>query len=168
MEDRATLSRRSFLRIAAAVFGLVATILFAARLVPDRKDDRTLTPAAAQTAGKAWKVGMLRPDGLRLIQSGRADASEVLDPGRFTDPQVKLGYWIATQIPSLLNQLYCWCGCEDRGEHRSSLQCFEDLMATDCPVCLGTAEIAYEMSQKGVVDLARIQAEVDAVWGFKP
>jgi hypothetical protein len=142
--------------------------MFALWLIPERTDDRALTPAAAQAAGKAWKVGMLRPDGLRVIASGRSDASQVLDPERFSKPHVKRGYWIATQVPSLLNQLYCWCGCEDRGEHRSSLQCFEDLMATDCPVCLGTAEIAYEMRQKGIDDPGRIQAAVDAVWGFKP
>lgn len=152
----------------AAVTALVSVVVLALWLIPERKDDRALTAAQAQAAGKAWKIGMLRPDGLRLVAVGLADASRVLDPERFSDPVVKRGYWIATQIPSLLNQLYCWCGCEDRGEHRSSLQCFEDLMAADCPVCLGTAKIAYEMSRKSIVEPARVQAAVDAVWGFKP
>ena len=103
----------------------------------------------------------------RRIASGREDASQVLDPNRFSQPKVRHGYWIATQIPPLLNKLYCWCGCGDRGEHRSALQCFEDKMATDCPVCLGTAEIAYDMSRKGINDPAKIQAAVDVVWGSK-
>jgi hypothetical protein len=144
---------------------LASMTMLAIWLIPERRDDRALT--VAQATGKPWKVGMLRPDGLRLVASGRADASHVLDPARFADPAVRRGYWIATQIPSLLNQLYCWCGCEDRGEHRSSLQCFEDLMATDCPVCLGTARLAYEMSRNGIVDPARVQAAVDVAWGFK-
>lgn len=114
-----------------------------------------------------WKVGMLRPDGLRIIPSGRSDASHVLNPNRFSRPEVRHAYWIATQIPATLNQLYCWCGCENRGVHRSNLQCFEDEMAVNCEVCRGTAEIAYTMVEKGVTDAGGIQAAVDARWAPK-
>ena len=38
-------------------------------------------------------------------------------------------------------------------------------MAEDCPICLGTAEIAYDMTQKGITDAAKIQAAVDVHWG---
>ena len=123
-----------------------------------------LIPAWQAGHGERWSVGQLRPDGLRIVVSGRSDASHVLDPNRFSQPDVRHGYWIATQIPALLNQLYCWCGCENHGQHRSNLQCFEDTMATDCRVCLGTAEIAYKLSQQGVTDAAKVQAAVDAVW----
>ena len=112
-----------------------------------------------------WQVGELRPDGLRIIPSGRSDASAVLDPARFADAKVRHAYWVATQIPEVLNQLYCWCGCENRGVHRSNLQCFEDEMGVSCDVCQGTAEIAYDLVQKGVIDAATIQAAVDAEWG---
>jgi len=37
-------------------------------------------------------------------------------------------------------------------------------MAVDCPVCLGTAEIAYQMNQKAITDAAKIQAAVDVMW----
>ncbi|MFZ5506625.1 MAG: PCYCGC motif-containing (lipo)protein [Pseudomonadota bacterium] len=122
------------------------------------------TPRAQAPADPKWTVGMLRPDGLRIVVTGREDNSQVLDPQRFSRPEVRRGYWIATQIPALLNKLYCWCGCENRGIHRSNLQCFEDEMAMDCPVCLGTAEMAYQMSQKGITDAATIQAAVDVRW----
>ena len=102
-----------------------------------------------------------------IVVSGRSDASHVLDPTRFSQPEVSHSYWVARQIPALLNKLYCWCGCENRGIHRSNLQCFEDAMAEDCPVCRGTAEMAYEMSGKGVTDAAKVQAAVDVVWGPK-
>lgn len=115
----------------------------------------------------AWQVGMLRPDGLRIIPSGRSDASHVLDPAQFSDKAVRHSYWVATQIPAVLNRLYCWCGCENRGVHRSNLQCFEDKMAVDCAVCQGTAEIAYQMTQNGVRDAGKIQAGVDAKWAPK-
>jgi len=121
--------------------------------------------SAAPADGSAWKVGMLRPDGLRIIVTGRDDASKVLDAEQFSRSEVRHGYWVATQIPAVLNKLYCWCGCENRGVHRSNLQCFEDGMAEDCGVCLGTAEIAYDMTRKGITDAAQIQAAVDVHWG---
>ncbi|WP_259461573.1 PCYCGC domain-containing protein [Paraburkholderia fungorum] len=127
------------------------------------KPDLSTAPASQP----AWQVGMLRPDGLRIIPGGRSDASHVLDPAQFSDKAVRHSYWVATQIPAVLNKLYCWCGCENRGVHRSNLQCFEDKMAVDCAVCQGTAEIAYQMTQSGVRDAGKIQAAVDAKWAPK-
>ncbi|MFM0556894.1 PCYCGC motif-containing (lipo)protein [Paraburkholderia sediminicola] len=132
-------------------------------------------PVLGSTTGKAglqeqvhsetaWHVGMLRPDGLRIIPSGRSDASHVLNPNQFADKDVRHSYWVATQIPATLNKLYCWCGCENRGVHRSNLQCFEDQMAVTCAVCQGTAEIAWRMTQAGVQDAGKIQAAVDVKW----
>ena len=40
-----------------------------------------------------------------------------------------------------LNQLYCWCGCIERGM-RSNLECFESEHAAQCDVCLAGAEVA--------------------------
>lgn len=120
-------------------------------------------PALAGAGDTTWRVGQLRENGLRIIPSGRSDASAVLDPDRFRG-QTRRAYWIATQIPGVLNQLYCWCGCEDRGVHRSNLGCFEDAMGVSCDVCQGTALIAYDMVQRGVMDAGQIQAAVDAEW----
>ncbi|WP_272544888.1 PCYCGC motif-containing (lipo)protein [Burkholderia cepacia] len=101
---------------------------------------------------------------MRIIPTGRFDASHVLDPAQFEDKAVRHAYRVATRIPATLNKLYCWCGCENRGEHRSNLQCFEDKMAVSCAVCQGTAEIAYQMTQAGIDDAGKIQAAVDANW----
>lgn len=120
--------------------------------------------AFSVAADTTWSVGQLRESGLRIIPSGRSDAADVLDPDQFSDPQVRHAYWIATQIPEMLNQLYCWCGCENRGVHRSNLGCFEDRMGVNCDVCQGTAEIAYDMVQKGITDGGEIQAAVDRKW----
>lgn len=120
--------------------------------------------AARGVADTGWTVGELRPDGLRIVPSGRSDAAAVLDPEAFTG-QVRHAYWVATQIPETLNQLYCWCGCENRGVHRSNLQCFEDDMGVNCAVCQGTAEIADRMVRQGITDAGRIQAAVDEEWG---
>ncbi|MGH7557526.1 MAG: hypothetical protein ACREMD_07075 [Gemmatimonadota bacterium] len=116
-------------------------------------------------AGDGWEVGELRENGLRIIPGGRSDAGAVLDPGQFPNPRVRHAYWVATRIPETLNQLYCWCGCVNRGVHRSNLECFEDLMAVNCDVCRGTAEIAYDMvTNQGIENPGLIQRAVDEVW----
>ena len=146
---------------------LVGVVIAASTLVPVPEAISSGGAVQSDTLpdGSAWAVGMLRPDGLRLIVSGRDNAGAVLEPQQFEREEVRHGYSIAQQIPALLNKLYCWCGCENRGEHRSNLQCFEDKMAQDCAVCLGTAEIAYDMSRQGIDDAAAIQAAVDVHWG---
>lgn len=112
-----------------------------------------------------WTVGELRPNGLRIKPSGRSDASAVLNPVQFDRAEVRKAYRIATEIPEVLNKLYCWCGCENRGVHRSNLGCFEDEMAVTCAVCRGTAEIASRMTKNGIADPGKIQAAVDREWG---
>lgn len=134
---------------------------------PDPTEQTRSAPEAmtVQEPSPEWTVGQLRPNGLRIKPSGRNDASRVLDPTQFTDRAVRESYAIAREIPAMLNKLYCWCGCENRGVHRSNLGCFEDRMAVTCDVCQGTAQIAYRMMQKGETDAGRIQAVVDREWG---
>lgn len=163
-------TRRKRLVIGVVVFACVAVAAVAALLILPVSSRPIPVARAGQTSGSpeaGWKVGMLRANGLRIIPHGRSDASHVLNPEQFSQPKVRHAYWIATQIPATLNRLYCWCGCENRGQHRSNLQCFEDQMAVGCDVCRGTAEIAYSMVQKGVTDAAKIQAAVDAKWAPK-
>lgn len=62
--------------------------------------------------------------GLRVTGRGRADATHVLPAAMFADARVQTAYRIAALIPATLNQLYCWCGCIERGM-RSNLECFE-------------------------------------------
>lgn len=149
------------------VFALLIGVGVAFRLGLRRTAPAPSAPASGLSAllqrSGQWSVGELRENGLRIIPSGRSDASAVLDPAQFTG-KTRHAYWVATQIPATLNQLYCWCGCENRGVHRSNLQCFEDGMGANCDVCQGTAEIAYEMTQRGVTDAGKIQAAVDAKW----
>ena len=166
---------KSFVKRAFVLTAVVSALGSSAFLLNAAGEPSAETPAVAKAGASStslptseaneWNVGELRPDGLRLVPSPPHDASRVLDPQLFAAvPDVERAYWIATQIPEVLNQLYCWCACEDRGQHRSNLACFEDGMGVSCDVCRGTAEIAYEMVQAGITDAARIQAAVDAEW----
>lgn len=155
--------KRSKARSLTRVFIILALVLAVAGGLATSYTGHTPDPPEPQQIDdgrSAPLLGELRPNGLRLVSTGRSDASVVLAREQFTG-RVRHAYGIATEIPEVLNQLYCWCGCIDRGEHRSSLQCFEDLMGVTCEVCQRTAEIAYAMSQDGS-DAAHIQASVDA------
>ena len=102
--------------------------------------------------------------GLRVSGDGRDDASQVLDPAGFTDSRVRQAYTIARAIPGTLNQLYCWCHCEETLGMRSLLECYESEHATQCEICLGEAELAWRLTQQGTTDPGQIQAAIDE-WG---
>lgn len=106
----------------------------------------------------------LNAQGLRVSGGGRSDASAVLDPAQFDQPRVREAYAIAQRIPATINQLYCWCGCIENpmmGNHRSALECFESAHAASCDVCLANAEIAWDMTRRGITDAAAIQRAID-------
>ena len=102
--------------------------------------------------------------GLRVSGEGRSDATHVLPAAHFSNPRVRNAYDLAAQVPETLNQLYCWCGCIERGM-RSNLECFETTHASVCDVCLAGAEVAWELRQRGVTDPAKVQQVLDARFG---
>jgi hypothetical protein len=95
--------------------------------------------------------------------TGRSDASFVLDPARFADSREREAYAAARQVPAMLNQLYCWCGCEEnpRTHHRALLECFESEHGSGCDICMGEAMIAKSLVEQGVTDVRRIQDQID-------
>jgi hypothetical protein len=121
-------------------------------------------PRYGPDAKGPWEVGELRANGLRLVPSGPSDASEVLAPASFDHPMSRELYGIAAEIPGIMNQLYCWCGCVKQGRHRSALACFEDTSAVGCGVCQENARIARAQVQQGIRDPARIQRAIDREW----
>lgn len=106
----------------------------------------------------------LNERGLRIAGTGRADASHVIPASHFTEARVRRGYELAAQLPETLNQLYCWCGCIERGM-RSNLECFESEHAAVCDVCLAGAEVAWELKERGITDPAAAQRILDLRYG---
>ena len=102
-----------------------------------------------------------------VMPIGRSDASFVLDPARFSDARQREAYVAARQIPSVLNQLYCWCGCRENPatRHRSLLECHESEHASHCDICMGEATLARSMVEQGVTDVRRIQDQIDVTFG---
>ena len=81
-----------------------------------------------------------------------ADANKpnaVMDPARWTDPQVRAAYAAAKKYANVLEQLYCYCHCKENMGHRALVQCFETEHASSCDVCMNEAMIAARMTEAG-------------------
>jgi hypothetical protein len=85
---------------------LASAIVLAAWLapVPEARHEAGTASSTASANRSAWSVGMLRPDGLRIVVTGRGDASKVLDPGQFSGERVRRGYRIATLFQAPLDR----------------------------------------------------------------
>lgn len=71
-----------------------------------------------------------------------------LEPSTFPDPSVSAAYAAAKEVPALLAQEPCYCGCHHMG-HRSLLDCFKGQHASDCDVCLKEALFTLQEHRKG-------------------
>lgn len=137
-------------RLAAAPGGRVPT----GPLGPDAPRAQVLAAARAGRISALWRGGETRP---------------ILDPARFRGQRfmgldVEAGYRAAAEVPDVLDELFCYCFCEDPRHapmHRSLRSCFTDAHATQCTVCLREALRARELVQEGL-PLPEIERRIDA------
>ena len=59
-------------------------------------------------------------------------------------------YQAAKDIPEILAQLPCFCGCMENIGHKNTLYCFKDDHGAECDLCQSIALDAQEMHRKGV------------------
>jgi len=93
-------------------------------------------------------VGVWRSD-RSLSASGTGQMPETLDPALFTG-DVHDAYQSARNHPDVLVQLHCYCGCDRELGHRNLLDCFRSRHAAQCEICLGEANMAARMADKGM------------------
>lgn len=119
------------------------------------------------TLGKGRPLGRHAPV---VVATGRSDASFVLDPARFNDSRQQQAYTAAQEIPVVLNQLYCWCGCKENPatHHRALLECFESEHASRCDICMGEVTLTRSLVAQGVSDVRRIQDQIDVSFAPNP
>jgi hypothetical protein len=73
-----------------------------------------------------------------------------LSPSRFQSPAIANAYAIAKEIPEVLVQQPCLCGCDNTSDdHRSLLDCYIDEHAATCMVCVKEAVFAKQMTDAG-------------------
>lgn len=82
-----------------------------------------------------------------------------LSPGFFSGPTAK-AYFIAREIPEILDSLHCYCECKKHMGHKSLLTCYVDGHAARCDVCQDEAFMAYDLFKQGR-DVRSIRRAVD-------
>ena len=55
----------------------------------------------------------------------RRETRPTLDPARFVG-RAAAAHRVAREIPDVLDQLYCYCGCDKHQGHKSLLSCYTD------------------------------------------
>src|SRR6266700_2691403 len=102
--------------------------------------------------------------GQQLTASG-AKLVHTMDPNYFSkDPKAKAAYQVAKDMPEVLAELPCFCGCMTALGHESNLFCFRDEHGSGCEVCEGIALNARDLHDKGY-SIERIKDEIRQRWG---
>lgn len=81
-----------------------------------------------------------------------------LDPAQFTG-KTKVAYEAAREVPEVLAQLPCYCGCMSGFNHRNNLDCFHDDHGVECAMCQDIAIEARDMYKRGY-DIDRIRQAI--------
>ena len=105
--------------------------------------------AVAIIAAIAWTSlrGAGEPaDGVTLA----AKSADVLSPTIFDDERTRAAYQVAKDIPDVLEQLPCFCGCMTSFGHKNNLYCFKDEHGSACEICQDIALDARKMHDQGM------------------
>ena len=88
----------------------------------------------------------------------------VLSPTLFDDAKTRAAYQTAKDIPEVLEQLPCFCGCMSHFGHKNNLFCFKDQHGSGCDLCQDIALDARKMHDQGM-SIAQIQDQIKAKYG---
>ncbi len=69
--------------------------------------------------------------------------------------EVRKAYEAAHKIPEILDQMFCYCGCDITDGHCTLLDCYLSNHSVDCTECKGEAMMCLKMTSAG--------ASVDAI-----
>jgi len=151
-------TRRAFLRLAPAVIALVGGAALPARLLGLR---RIAHPDPGRSTHRETRLAT-HPEPRPGI-----DAAEVLTAEQLvgaSDEVIAL-YDGVREMPHIADGIGCTCGCALMLNYRSLLTCYESSgLARGCPICQGTARIAYRRWKEGQ-SLEQIRRALDARYG---
>jgi Protein of unknown function with PCYCGC motif len=121
-------------------------------LKPNNRRNLGLTIAAVLIlAGIAWVSLRSTNEPQPTEQSvENPKAAGVLSPALFTDEKARAAYQTAKDIPEVLEQLPCFCGCMMNMGHKNNLFCFMDQHGSVCDICEDIALDARAMHDKGL------------------
>ena len=100
-------------------------------------------------AGVTWFV--LRPGEQLAGSLATAVRPHTLSPSQFAgDTKAQAAYQVAQDIPEVLEQLPCFCGCMLHYGHKNNLFCFSDTHGAGCDLCENIALDARDMHKQGL------------------
>ena len=88
-----------------------------------------------------------------------SEAAGVLSPSLFTDEKTRAAYQTAKDIPEVLEQLPCFCGCMSSFGHKNNLFCFKDQHGSGCNLCQDIALDARKLHDQGM-SIAQIRENI--------
>jgi hypothetical protein len=107
--------------------------------------------AVAIMVAIAWVSLHGTSDQQPAIESADASlAADVLSPSLFEDPMTRAAYQTAKDIPEVLQELPCFCGCMSAYGHKNNLFCFKDQHGAGCAMCQEIALDARKMHDQGM------------------
>jgi len=86
-----------------------------------------------------------------------------LDPDQFSG-KIRVAYQAAKEVPGVLSQLPCYCGCMSSAGHKSNLECFHDHHGVECTMCQDIAIDARDMYKSGM-EVSRIRDRIKDKYG---
>jgi hypothetical protein len=114
------------------------------------------------TAGIIWYV--LREP---VVPADRAALPKpnitTMDPAQFTG-RARTAYEAAKEVPEVLAQLPCYCGCMSGFGHKNNLDCFHDTHGIECTMCQDIAIDARDMYKSGY-EIDRIRQKIKDTYG---
>jgi hypothetical protein len=81
--------------------------------------------------------------------------------------RVRQAYQAVAEIPDVIAQLSCYCGCDKAHGHRNLLDCFVDDHGAGCAHCMNEALDAHALFMSGASP-EEIRAFIDNKYGPKP
>ena len=116
-------------------------------------------------AGQAYSrkhtpKGPISTTNLRDLRGG--ETRRILD-GTYFAGRAGQAYRAASEIPNVLDHLYCYCECEVSVGHKSLKSCFVDLHGANCGICQEQALMAWRLKQRGL-PILEIRHKVDRVF----
>jgi Protein of unknown function with PCYCGC motif len=129
-----------------------------------RKNKGALWLVLGMTGFLALITWVFITGGEKFTASG-AKLIATMSPSYFSkDPRARAAYQAAKDIPEVLAELPCFCGCMLAHGHENNLFCFKDEHGSACNICEDIALDARDMSNKGL-PIERIKETIRERYG---
>lgn len=129
---KAQTSSRSRRKNAKVWYGAVAGIVLAGVVFTYLGVSQESSSGAGQTSNEPAQASSYASSDstlrnrLVLPAGPKTPRPATLSPNGFSDPEVSRSYQIAKDIPEVLENMPCYCGCYGSSGHRNNLDCFTD------------------------------------------